>query len=105
MTTYDQPGHDWTVVLRRRPARIIEGLPEGGYTDVFEVICCYCGDHPYLDYRTVSQHLRLIRGPYTIAAGIAALEEHLRLHQPPWLDLRDQPPIVLAPSAAAGWAG
>ena len=42
MRIYDQPGDDWTVVLRRRPARIIEGLPEGGYTDFFEIIC-YCG--------------------------------------------------------------
>jgi hypothetical protein len=24
---------------------------KGGYTDVFELICGECGDHPYLDYR------------------------------------------------------
>jgi hypothetical protein len=83
MTACDQPGHDWTVVLRRRPARIVEGQPQGGYTEAFEVICCYCGDHPYLDYREVSPELQLIRGPYPIAAGIAAFEEHLGLHQPP----------------------
>jgi hypothetical protein len=83
MTACDQPGHDWTAVLPRRPARIVEGQPQGGYTEAFEVICCYCGDHPYLDYREVSPELQQIRGPYPIAAGIAAFEEHLGLHQPP----------------------
>jgi hypothetical protein len=83
MTARDQPGRDWTVVLRRRPARIVEGQPQGGYNDAFEVICCYCGDHPYLDYREVSPELQQIRGPYPIAPGIAAFEEHLEQHQPP----------------------
>jgi hypothetical protein len=27
----DQPGNGWAVVLRRRPARIVESQPEGGY--------------------------------------------------------------------------
>jgi hypothetical protein len=82
MTACDQPGHDWTVVLRRWRARIVEGQPQGGAADAFEVICCYCGDHPDLDYRAVSPELRQIRGPYPIAAGIAAFEEHLGLHPP-----------------------
>jgi hypothetical protein len=77
----DQPGNGWTVVLRRRPARIVEGQPEGGYTGAFEIICCYCGDHPYLDYREVPPEFQRIRGPYPIAAGVAAYEEHLGLHQ------------------------
>jgi hypothetical protein len=63
MTARDQPGHDWTVVLRRRRARIVEGQPQGGAAGAFEVICCYCGDHPYLDYREVSPELQHIRGP------------------------------------------
>jgi hypothetical protein len=54
MATCDQPGGGWTVVLRRRPARVVEGRPEGGYTDAFEIICCDCGDHPDLDYSEVS---------------------------------------------------
>jgi hypothetical protein len=33
MTTGGQPGHGWTVVLRRQPARIVDGRPQGGYTD------------------------------------------------------------------------
>jgi hypothetical protein len=81
VTIGHQPGHGRAVVLRRRPARIVEGRPDGGYTDVFEIICCYCGDCPYLDYREVSPELQRIRGPYPIAAGVAAYEEHLRLHQ------------------------
>ena len=81
MKTCDQPGHGWTTVLRRQPARIVEGQPEGGYTDVFEIICCDCGDNPDLDYREVPTALQRIRGPYTIAPGIAAYETHTKWHQ------------------------
>jgi hypothetical protein len=42
-----QPAVGWTVVLRRQPARLVEGQPEGGYTE-------------------------RIRGRYTFAVGIAA---------------------------------
>jgi hypothetical protein len=70
--TGNEPGLDWTAVLRRRPVRIVEGQPLGGYTDLYEIICCACGDHSYLDYREVSPQLRAIRGPYPIAAGVAA---------------------------------
>jgi GNAT superfamily N-acetyltransferase len=76
-----QPGQGWTVVLRRRPARIVAGRPEGGYTHAYEIICCDCGDHPDLDYRQVSPALQRIRGPYPLAAGIAACEQHVRRHQ------------------------
>jgi hypothetical protein len=31
----------------------VDGRMEGGYTDVFELICGQCGDHPYLDYAEV----------------------------------------------------
>ena len=79
----DQPGHGWTVVLRRQPVRIVEGQPEGGYTDVYELICCDCGDHPDRDYREVSPALQRIRGPYSIAAGITAYIQHARRHPRP----------------------
>jgi hypothetical protein len=81
--TYDQPTLGWTVVLRRQPVRIVKGQPEGGYTDAYELICCECGDHPDRDYRDVSPRLRRIRGPYPIAAGVTAYEEHLKLHHRP----------------------
>jgi hypothetical protein len=80
---YEQPALGWTVVLRRRPVRTVEGRVQGGYTNTFEIICCDCGDHPDRDYRDVSPRLRRIRGPYPIAAGIAAYEEHLKLHHRP----------------------
>jgi hypothetical protein len=54
--------------------------PEGGYTDMFEIICCDCGDHPGLDYREVSPELQRIRGPYPIAAGVAAYVKHVKQH-------------------------
>jgi len=71
----------WTLVLRRQPARIIEGRPEGGYTDAFELICCDCGDDPERDYCHLPSRLQLVRGPYPIAAGVAAYQHHSRLHQ------------------------
>jgi hypothetical protein len=83
MATCYQRADNWTVVLRREPARIVEGRPEGGYTDMFELICCDCGDDPDLDYREVSPRLQLVRGPYPIAIGIAAYEQHAELHQQP----------------------
>jgi hypothetical protein len=78
--TGNEPGLNWTAVLRRRPVRIVEGQPLGGYTDLYEIICCACGDHSYLDYREVSPQLQAIRGPYPIAAGVAAYERHVQLH-------------------------
>jgi hypothetical protein len=63
--------------LRRQPVRIVEGKIEGGYTDVFEVICCDCGDDPHLDYTEVSARLQQLRGPYTLREGLTAYQEHL----------------------------
>jgi hypothetical protein len=83
MASGDQPGDGWTVVLRRKPARIVQGRPEGGYTDQFEIICCDCGDHPDLDYSEVSAVLQQVRGPYPIADGITAYVMHVRLHHQP----------------------
>ena len=78
MRTRDQPAAGWTVVLRRQPG-IVRDRPEGGYTGVFGLICCDCGDHPGLDYRDVSRKLQRIRGPYPLATGIAAYEKYLKL--------------------------
>jgi len=80
--TYDQPTLGWTVVLRRQPVRIVEGQPEGGYTDAYELVCCDCGDHPDLDYTEVSPELRQVRGPYLIADGIAAYRAHVERYHP-----------------------
>ena len=74
-----QPGHGRTASLRRRPVRIADGRMEGGYTDVFEVICPGCGDHQYLDYSEVSPRLQRIRGPYTMGEGLEVYAEHLGL--------------------------
>ena len=78
-----QPEIGWTVVLRRQPARIMEGRPEGGYTSAYEIVCCDCDDHPGLDYREVSPQLQRVRGPYPIAADVTAYEKHIRLHRQP----------------------
>ena len=91
MKSRDQPRYGWTTVLRRQPARIVEGQPEGGYTSAFELICCDCGDHPDLDYSEVSSELRRIRGPYPIADGIAAYAKHVKPRQRPGRRYRPGP--------------
>jgi hypothetical protein len=53
--THEKPALGWTVVLRRQPVRLVDGRPQAGYTDVYELICCDCGDDPDLDYRDVSR--------------------------------------------------
>jgi hypothetical protein len=81
---HDKSALGWTLVLRRQPVRLVEGRPEGGYTDVYELVCWDCGDHPHLDYRDVSPRLQRIRGPYRFAAGIEAYGQHDKLqHRQP----------------------
>jgi hypothetical protein len=63
--------------LRRQPVRIVAGRSEGGYTSVFEVICCDCGDNPYLGYSEVSARLQRLRGPYPLGEGLTAYQQHL----------------------------
>jgi hypothetical protein len=74
-----EPGHGGTAVLRRQSVLIVDGPADRRYAGAFELICCECGDNPYLDYSQVSPRLRQIRGPYTITAGLAAYEQHLGL--------------------------
>lgn len=77
----ERPGLGWTVVLRRQPTQIVDGEPQGGYLDFYELVCWDCGDSPDQDYRDVSPKLQRIRGPYPIAAGIAAYQQHARRHR------------------------
>ncbi len=50
---------------------------DGGYNDVFELICPECGDHAYVGYENVPARLQRLRGPYWLEAGLRAYEEHL----------------------------
>jgi hypothetical protein len=88
-TTGVRVGPGRTVVLRRQPTRVVGGQPQGGHTDVFELICCERGDDPNLDYRDVSPGLQRIRGQYPIAARPVELLRRARgrgqevpLHRP-----------------------
>lgn len=73
-----RPGHGRTTSLRRQSAWVAdEGRAR--YTGAYEVVCCACGDHPYLDYSEISPRLQRIRGPYPLAAGVAAYHRHLAL--------------------------
>jgi hypothetical protein len=74
-----EPGHGCTAVLRRQPVLTGDGRAGRRYTGAFELICCECGDNPYLDYSQISPRLRQLRGPYTMSAGLAAHEQHLGL--------------------------
>jgi hypothetical protein len=75
-----QPGHGPTTVLRNQPARIVHGCIQGGYNDVYELICPRgCGDRPNLDYFEVPPRLRWLRGPRTLEEGLAAYHGHLGL--------------------------
>ena len=76
-----QPGHGPTAVLRNQPARIAADGIQGGYNDVYELICPSCGDRPDLDYFEVPARLRWLRGPRTLEEGLAAYHGHLGL---PW---------------------
>ncbi len=80
MITDGLPGQDGMLVLRRQPARVVGGRPEGGYTDAYELICRDCGDDPDLDYHQVSPEFQRIRGPYPIAVGVEAYEQHAGQH-------------------------
>jgi hypothetical protein len=81
VTTLGRPRLDWTVILRRRLARIVVGQPEGSDTDMFEIICRDCGDHPGLDYRQASPELQRIRGPYALMAGGRAYGKQVDRHR------------------------
>jgi hypothetical protein len=72
-----QPGHGRTAFVRRQPVRIVDGRVQGGYTDVFELICPGCGDNPYADYSEVSPQLQWLRGPFTLEAALEAYDKHL----------------------------
>ena len=67
-----------TASIRRQLVRIVEGGEEGG-SGAFEVVCFHCGDHPYWGYSEISLSLQRIRGPYTMAAALAAYDRHLGL--------------------------
>ena len=77
----DQPGHGSGAVLRRQPVRIVNGRFEGGYNDVFEIICPSCGDRPYLDYSEISPRLQWLRGPHRLEAALAVYHKHQGI---PW---------------------
>src|SRR6185437_7338960 len=59
--------------------RIVHGWIQGGYNDVYELICPNCGDRPDLDYFEVPPRLRWLRGPHTLEEGLAAYHGHLGL--------------------------
>ena len=76
-----QPGHGSEAVLRRQPVRVVGGRFEGGYTDMYELICPGCGDHPYLDYSEISPRLQWLRGPHRLEAALAVFHKHQGI---PW---------------------
>ena len=78
-----QPGHGSEAVLRSQPVRIVDGRVEGGYTDMYELICPSCGDRRDLNYSEVSPQLQWLRGPRTLTGALAAYHKHLGI---PWAE-------------------
>ena len=76
-----QAGHGGEAVLRSQPVRIVDGSVEGGYTDMYELICPSCGDHSDLDYLEISPRLQWLRGPYRLEAALAVFHKHQGI---PW---------------------
>ena len=72
-----QPGHGSEAFLRSQPVRVVDGCVEGGYTDVYELICPSCGDRPDLDYSETSARLQWLRGPRTLEAALETYDKHL----------------------------
>jgi hypothetical protein len=72
-----QPGHGRTAFARRQPVRVVNGRFDGGYADVFELICPGCGDDPYLDYTAVPPRLQLLRRPRALQAALTACHKHI----------------------------
>jgi hypothetical protein len=72
-----QPGHGRTAFVRRQPVCIVDGRVQGGYTDMFELICPGCGDNPYVDYAEIPPQLQLLRGPLALEAALDTYEKHL----------------------------
>lgn len=70
---------EWTLALRRGPARPGSIQPDNG-TIMFEIICRMCGDDPDVDYRKAAADLRQIRGPHSLPAGFEAFLEHEKFH-------------------------
>jgi len=95
------PEQDRTPVLRRQPARIVNGEPEGGYTDAYEIICRDCGDDPGHDYHDIPPRLQHIRGPYWLTAGAAQYEAHIEWHEEQQLAKARLAPAVAYPRRAA----
>jgi hypothetical protein len=77
-----QPGHGSAAFLRNQPVRIVNGCI-CGCNGVYELICPNCGDDPDLDYLEVVPRLRRLRGPRTLAEGLAAYHKHLGI---PWAE-------------------
>ena len=59
---------------------MVDGHPEGGYTDIWEIICPDCGDDGKRSYAELPPELRQVRGQHADArAAERALMKHMGL--------------------------
>lgn len=82
-TTSAHPQLTCSAILRRQPGRVRPGHPDGGFAeayDAYELICLECGDDPSQDYGKIPPRLQRLRGPYWLAPGLSAYEQHLAFH-------------------------
>jgi hypothetical protein len=81
--TLDQPRHGWTTVLRRQPARIVNGQTEGGYTDTLSSYAATVVTIP--TWITLRSHLSFSgsAGPTRSRTALPHNKKHVKLHQQP----------------------
>jgi hypothetical protein len=79
-TASSPPEYVCRASLRRQPAHLVDGTPDGGYTDSFEIICRDCGDNPRWEYHDAPPRLQRLRGPYWLTAGTAKYVAHIQWH-------------------------
>ena len=91
MTDTRAPEQDRTVVLRRQPARTVNGETTGDDYPAYEVICRLCGDDPSCGYLDVPPRLQRLRGPYWLHPGVRQYEAHLEWHEAACQRPRSQP--------------
>jgi hypothetical protein len=55
---------------------IVDGQRTDGHSGASGLICCECGDNPYLDYSAACPHPQKIRGPCAIGGRRDAYGQH-----------------------------
>lgn len=81
MTASEPPDGEWTICLRKRPVSVLDGRPDNGRPEMYELVCRDCGDDLRRCYSEVSAELQQVRGPFLLEAGIEAFVKHCERYE------------------------